>query len=226
MDNEIFAEVDHYIGNLLAKENQALKDATGLIQSENIPDASISANQGKLLQVFALACNAKRILELGTLGAYSTIWLANALPDDGKVITIEFDEHHARVAQKNITNAGLSDKIDLRIGKALDILSNLIATQSEPFDLIFIDADKPPYTEYFQLALKLSRPGTLIICDNVIRNGKVLDTNSSDEKVRGVQRLNAFLSECTAVTATILQTVGVKEYDGMVVAVVNKTEQQ
>jgi predicted O-methyltransferase YrrM len=221
MDHMIFSEVDHYISNLLAYEDQALIQASKRIQSENIPDASISPNQGKLLQVFAMACQAKKVLELGTLGAYSTIWMAKAIPDDGKVITIECDKHHAEVAQKNIDNTGLSHKIDLRLGKALDILPSLIENKEGPFDLIFIDADKPPYTEYFKFALQLARPGSIIVCDNVIRNGQVLDADHADEKVKGVQRLNTFLASCTEVTATILQTVGVKEYDGMVVAVVN-----
>jgi predicted O-methyltransferase YrrM len=169
-----------------------------------------------------ISCNAKNVLELGTLGGYSTIWLARALPDNGKVITIEFDKHHGKVAKQNIENAGLSKKVDLRIGKALNILPKLIAESIEPFDMIFIDADKPPYVEYFEFALQLSRPGTLIVCDNVIREGKVLDKNSTDEKVQGVQRLNKMLSENKKVTATILQTVGIKEYDGIAIAVVNR----
>ncbi len=169
-----------------------------------------------------IACNAKKVLELGTLGGYSTIWLARALPKNGKVITIEVDKHHGEVAQKNIDNAGLSQKVNLKIGKALDILPQIIAENEEPFDMIFIDADKPPYTEYFDFALQLSRPGTLIICDNVIREGKVLDNNTTDEKVQGVQRLNKMLSENKKVTATILHSIGVKEYDGMAIAVVNR----
>jgi predicted O-methyltransferase YrrM len=222
MDNQIFEKVDNYISDLLGIEDQALKSATSLIESNEIPNASISPNQGKLLQILALTCNAKRVLELGTLGAYSTIWLAKALPPDGKVISIEFDPLHYEVAKKNIENAGLSSKVDLRLGKALDILPQIEKEQKEPFDMIFIDADKPPYTEYFQWAIKLSRPGSVIIADNVIRNGKVLDSNSTDEKVQGVQRLNKMLANCPEVTATILQTVGVKEYDGMVIAVVNR----
>lgn len=141
-----------------------------------------------------MACNAKTVLELGTLGGYSTIWIARALPDNGKVITIEVDKHHGML-HKNIDNAGLSQKVELRVGKALDILPQIIAENHDPFDMIFIDADKPPYTEYFEYALQLSRPGTVIICDNVIREGKVLDMNTTDEKVQGVQRLNRMLSE-------------------------------
>jgi caffeoyl-CoA O-methyltransferase len=220
MNNKIFEDVDNYIAGLLGHEDEALKNATREIEAAGIPDASISPNQGKLLQVFATACGAKKILELGTLGAYSTIWMAKTLRQGGKLVTIEFDEHHAAVARKNIAYAKLEDVIDMRVGKALDILPELVSANEGPFDMVFIDADKPPYTEYFQYALKLSRPGTIIICDNVVRNGAVLDANSTDEKVQGVQRLNQFLSTCTEVTATILQTVGVKEYDGMVVAVV------
>jgi len=222
MDTEIFSKVDNYISSLLAPEDTALTDTIKSLDIEGLPQHSVSANQGKFLQVMMIACNAKNVLELGTLGGYSTIWIARALPDNGKVITIEIDKHHGDVAQKNIDNAGLSHKVDLRVGKALDILPQISAESDEPFDMIFIDADKPPYTEYFHYALKLSRPGTLIICDNVIREGKILDNYSSDEKVKGVQRFNKMLSENKEVTATILHTVGVKEYDGMAIAVVNR----
>jgi predicted O-methyltransferase YrrM len=219
---EIFSQVDKYISDLLASEDKALTDTIKSLDDEGLPQHSVSANQGKLLQVLMIACNAQKVLELGTLGGYSTIWLARALPTGGKVTTVEADVHHAAVAKSNIEKAGLSHKVDLKVGKGLDILPQIIAAGEAPFDLIFIDADKPPYTEYFQYALKLARPGTLIICDNVIREGKVLDPHNTDEKVQGVQRLNKMLSECKEVTATILQTVGVKEYDGMVIAVVNR----
>jgi len=225
MNTEIFSQVDKYISDLLAPEDKVLTDTIKSLDTEGLPQHSVSSNQGKFLQVMMIACNAKRVLELGTLGGYSTIWLARALPADGKLITIEADKHHGDVAQKNIDNAGLSQKVDLRVGKALDILPRIIAENEQPFDLIFIDADKPPYTEYFAFALQLSRPGTLIICDNVIREGKVLDKYSTDEKVQGVQRLNKMLSENKKVTATILPSVGVKEYDGMAIAVVNRIEE-
>lgn len=222
MNTEIFSQVDKYINGLLAQEDKALTDTIESLDNEEMPQHSVSANQGKFLQVMMITCNAKKVLELGTLGGYSTIWLARALPENGKVITIEVDKHYGDVAQKNINNAGLSQKVDLRVGKAMDILPNLIAENDDPFDMIFIDADKPPYTEYFEYALQLSRPGTIIICDNVIREGKVLDNNSTDEKVQGVQRFNIMLSENKNVTATILHSVGVKEYDGMAIAVVNR----
>lgn len=225
MDTKIFSEVDKYISNLLAPEDKVLTDTIKSLDKEGLPQHSVSANQGKFLQVMMIACNAKRVLELGTLGAYSTIWMARALPDDGKIISIEVDEHHGEVAQKNIDNAGLSHKVNLKIGKALDILPQIIAEKEQSFDLIFIDADKPPYAEYFEFALQLSRPGTLIILDNVIREGKVLDTTSTDEKVQGVQRLNNMLSENKNVTATILHSAGVKEYDGMAIAVINRIKE-
>lgn len=221
MEADLFSKVDHYIADVLATEDNALTQATTLIRKKGLPDQSISPVQGKLLQVFARACQARRILEVGTFGAYSTICLARALAENGELITIESDDVHAEVALENIRGAGLEQSITLKRGKAKDVLDELIGANATPFDLIFIDADKPPYTEYFQAALKLSRPGSIIICDNVIRNGAVLDTTSQDEKVRGVQRLNTFLKDCKEVTATILQTVGVKEYDGMVIAVVN-----
>ncbi|MCE3229787.1 MAG: O-methyltransferase family 3 [Bacteroidetes bacterium] len=221
MNQEIFEKVDHYISNLLAPEDEALINTTALIEKEKLPNQSISPVQGKMLQVFAKACNAKRILELGTFGAYSTIWLAKALPENGKLITIEFDEIHAKLAKQNIYTANLSHIIEIKTGKASDILNNMIQNREEHFDLIFIDADKPPYAEYFQQVLKLSRKGSIIIFDNVIRAGKVLDENSNDEKVKGVQRLNNLLKDCKEVTATILQTVGMKEHDGMLIAVVN-----
>jgi predicted O-methyltransferase YrrM len=222
MNSEIFSKVDHYISDLLAVEDSALKETIKSLDREGLPQHSVSANQGKFLQVMMMVCDAKRVLELGTLGGYSTIWIARALPEGGKVVTIEVDMHHGAVAQRNIDNAGLSAKVDLRVGNALDILPQIMVEKAAPFDMIFIDADKPPYTEYFEFALELSRPGTLIICDNVIREGKVLDPHSEDEKVQGVLRFNNMLSRNKRVTATILQTVGVKEYDGMAIAVVNR----
>src|SRR5665213_2722945 len=224
MDTEIFEKVDVYISKLLAPEDKALTDTLQSLEKEGLPQISVSANQGKFLQVMAILCNATKILELGTLGGYSTIWLARALPEGGKVITIEFDKHHAEVARKNIDHAGLSQKVDVRVGKALDILPEIIAAKEGPFDMIFIDADKEPYAEYFEQALLLSRPGTLIICDNVIREGKVLDDNSPDERVQGVQRLNEMLGSNKKVTATIVQNVGVEEHDGMALAVVNRIQ--
>ena len=220
MNNKLFEDVDHYISNLLAYEDDALIAATKSLEEAGMPAISVSPNQGKFLQIMALLCNAKNILELGTLAGYSTIWMARALPKEGQLITLEYDPKHAAVAQKNIERAGLASQVDIRVGKALDILPQLYDEKAGPFDMIFIDADKPPYAEYFQWALRLSRPGTLIIADNVIRDGQVLDAAPADDRVVGAQRFNNVLGASNAVTATIVQMVGVKEYDGMALAVV------
>jgi caffeoyl-CoA O-methyltransferase len=221
MEKEIFESVDQYILKLVGGEDEALRAADKSIMEEDLPPISVSANQGKFLHVLAKICRAKKILEIGTLAAYSTIWMARALPQDGKLITLEFDPHHARVAKNNIERAGLSKLVDVRIGKAIELLPQLLANNEGPFDMIFIDADKPPYTEYFQWSLKLAHPGTLIVADNVIREGNVLDPRSTDEMVQGVQRFNEYLSQSKSVTATIIQTVGAKVHDGMALAVVN-----
>lgn len=220
MGMEIFEQVDDYINQLVGGEDDVLRATIQSISDAGIPSISVSANQGKLLQVLAMTCNAKRILEIGTLAGYSTIWMARALPKDGKLISLEYEALHARVAQGNIDKAGLGNVVDIRVGKAIDLLPQLVANNEGPFDMIFIDADKPPYTEYFQWSLKLSRPGTLIVADNVIREGKVLNAKPDDEVVTGVQRFNSFLATSTAVTATIIQTVGSKMHDGMALAVV------
>ncbi len=221
MNQELFESVDQYIGNLLGDEDIVLKDTIKSMIDADIPAISISANQGKFLQVLARLCGAKKILEMGTLGGYSTIWLGRALPPDGLLVTLELEQAHADVAHENIIKAGLDKVVDIRVGKALDLLPQIEAEKTGPFDMIFIDADKPPYTEYFEWALKLSRPGTLIVADNVIREGKVLDDNCTDERVIGVKKFNKALAENKQVTATIIQTVGSKEHDGMTIAIVN-----
>lgn len=221
MSKELFKSVDQYINNLLVNEDDALTATEASISAANIPPISISPNQGKFLHVLARLCNAKKILEIGTLAGYSTIWLARALPQNGRLITLEFDALHADVAHKNIIRAGLDSIVDIRVGKAIDTLPEIETEGIAPFDMIFIDADKSSYTEYLEWALRLSRPGTLIVADNVIREGKVLEPNSSDEMVQGVQRFNDMLAKNTAVTATIIQTVGAKDHDGMAIAIVN-----
>jgi len=220
MAKSIFESVDDYVSGLFGDEDEALRKTVKSIKDENIPQISVSANQGKFLQVLARLCNAKKIVEIGTLAGYSTIWMARALPKSGKLISLELDPHHAEVAKRNISAAGLSDIVDIRLGKAMDSLQQLIKEDAGPFDMIFIDADKPPYKEYFELSLKLARPGTLIIADNVIRDGKVL-LDKTDEMAEGAKRFNAALAGNNAVTATIIQTVGTKEHDGMAIAVVN-----
>lgn len=220
MDQKFFEAVDRYVGQMLAPEDDALQAVSRSIAEAGMPQISISPNQGKFLQVMARLCGARHILEIGTLAGYSTIWMARALPPGGRLITIEFDPKHAGVAQKNLERAGVEKQVDLRIGKALDVLPRLKEENVGAFDLVFIDADKPPYAEYFEWALKLTRPGSLIVADNVIREGKVLDPNTADEMVKGAQRFNALLARTAKVTATIIQTVGAKEHDGMALAVV------
>lgn len=221
MTKEFFGSVDNYINSLVAPQDEALAAAERAIIESGIPQISVSANQGKFLQVLAKLSGARKILEVGTLGGYSTIWMARALPPGGKMITLEIDPKHAEVARKNFEVAGLSNVVEIRLGKAIDTLPKLKADNEGPFDMIFIDADKPPYAEYFQWALKLSRPGTLIVVDNVIREGRVLDPNTTDESARGAARFNKVLSQTEGVTATILQNVGAKEHDGMALIVVN-----
>ena len=221
MDNQIFEKVDDYIVGLFAPEDEPLKQTIQSLEREDIPQISISANQGKFLQVMARLAGAKRILELGTLGGYSTIWMARALPENGRLVTLELEERHAKVAEKNFIAAGVADKVEIIIGKGIDLLQQMIDRNEAAFDMIFIDADKEAYTDYLKLAIKLSRTGTLIIADNVIRAGKVLDESNNDEMVAGVRRFNKALAQDPRVTATIIQTVGCKEHDGMAIAVVN-----
>ncbi len=222
MNNQLFKNVDDYIMKLFATEDSSLINAQKDATDANMPEISITPVQGKLLHTLALTCNAKKILEIGTLGGYSTIWLARALPEDGHLITIELDPHHAEIARENIKRAGLEPKVTIRVGSALEVLPEMVSEKLGPFDMIFIDADKPSYPEYLKYSLQLSRPGTLIIADNVIREGDVLDENSSDERVVGARRFNSMLAEIPALTSIILQTVGAKEHDGMSLAVVNR----
>jgi caffeoyl-CoA O-methyltransferase len=221
MEKEIFKSVDEYITQLYIGPDPVLDLAVRAAEKAKLPPISISPVQGKFLQLLARLCNARKILELGTLAGYSTIWLARALPPNGRLVTVESDPAHAAVAEKNIREAGLDSLVKIRVGKALDILPKIEAERESPFDMIFIDADKPPYTEYLQWALKLSRPGTLIVADNVIREGKVLEPDSEDEMVRGVQRFNKALAEDPRVTSIVVQTVGQKDHDGMAIGIVN-----
>jgi predicted O-methyltransferase YrrM len=220
MNKELFIAVDQYISNLFNSDDASLNLTEQSTKESNIPPISISANQGKFLHLLAKLCKAGKILEIGTLAGYSTIWLARALPASGRLITLEYEQLHADVAQQNIAHAGLSEVVEIRVGKAIDLLPALAEEGAGPFDMIFIDADKPPYTEYLDWAIKLSRPGTLIVADNVIREGKILEEETSDEMVAGVKRFNTALAADNRVTATIIQTVGSKEHDGMALAIV------
>lgn len=217
---ETFTAVDQYYADLLVKADPALEAALQNSDAAGLPSINVSPNAGKLLFLLARLMGARRILELGTLGGYSTIWMARALPADGRLITLEFEAKHAEVARANIARAGLAHLIEIRMGRALDTLPQLAADGSGPFDLIFIDADKQSYPDYFIWALKLSRRGTLIIADNVVRKGAVADPNTTDANVLGVRWMNELIAAEPRVTATAMQTVGVKGYDGLAFALV------
>ncbi len=213
MSKEKWTAVDQYISEQFIPPDPALDSALQAASSAGLPAINVAPNQGKLLMLLARAMGARKILEIGTLGGYSTIWLARALPADGRLITLEFDPKHAEVATKNIARAGLAHIVNVRLGRALDSLPHLIS--EAPFDLIFIDADKTGYADYFHWALKLSRTGTLIVADNVVRDGKIIDANSSDENVQGIRRFNNAVAAEPRVIATAIQTVGSKGYDGL-----------
>lgn len=212
--------VDDYITDLLIPSDSAL-DAT--IQSTidaNLPKINVAPNQGKLLHILAQIQGGNRILELGTLAGYSTIWLARALPPNGKLITLEANPKHAEVARKNIDRAGLSKIVEIRVGEALGTLPKLANEGQLPFDFVFIDADKANIPDYFQWALKLTRRGSVIVVDNVIRKGAIIDADSTDENIQGVRKFNSLLAAESRVKATTIQTVGSKGYDGLTIAFV------
>lgn len=220
MNLEHWTAVDRYITDLLVAPDRDLEAALQTSAEAGLPPINVAPNQGKLLQLLATMQGARKILEIGTLGGYSTIWLARALPADGRLITLEAEPLHAKIAQKNIARAGLEKIVELRQGPALDSLEQLVLEKSGPFDFIFIDADKENYPDYLAWSLKLSRRGTCIIADNVIRNGAVIDPAHEDPRVQGVRRFNELLAAEPRVTATTLQTVGSKGYDGFTLAIV------
>jgi predicted O-methyltransferase YrrM len=220
MAQEQWTAVDRYITDLLVPPDPALDAALTDSAAAELPAINVTPNLGKLLHLLARVQGARNILEVGTLGGYSTIWLARALPPGGRLVTLEVDPKHTEVARKNIARAGLSDVVELRLGRALDTLPKLAAEGRGPFDLIFIDADKPSNADYFTWALKLSRRGSLIVLDNVVRSGAVADPASTDPNVQGARRLFELLAAEPRVTATAIQTVGSKGYDGFAVALV------
>jgi predicted O-methyltransferase YrrM len=220
MTQENWTAVDRYITDLLVPADPILDAALRDSAAAGLPAISVSPNQGKLLMLLAKAQGARRILEIGTLGGYSTIWLARALPPEGHMIMLEIDPKHADVARSNLARAGLSRIVDLRVGRALDALPQLAAERKGPFDFIFIDADKASIPDYFAWALKLSRRGSLIVVDNVVRNGAVADAASTDPSVQGVRRFNEMLAAEPRVSGTAIQTVGSKGYDGFAMVLV------
>src|SRR5215217_2219026 len=219
MTEEIWSAVDRYFSELLVSDDPALEAALAASAAAGLPAINVSPVQGKLLQLLARAIGARNVLEIGTLGGYSTIWLARALPDGGRVISLEADPRHAEVARANIARAGLDTRVEVRLGMALDLLPAL-SERMEPFDFVFIDADKPNNAAYFDWALRLSRPGSIIIVDNVVRDGDVIDAVSDSPTVQGVRRFLERLAAEPRVSATAIQTVGTKGYDGFAFALV------
>ena len=224
MSRELWTAVDGYIGERLIGPDPALDAALRASAEAGLPAIAVSPSQGKLLYLLARALGTRWVLELGTLGGYSTIWLGRALPPDGRLVTLEAEARYAEVARANITRAGLGDLVELRLGPALDTLPQLAAEAPEPFDLVFIDADKQSTPEYFQWALELTRPGSVIVTDNVIRDGALIDTSNEDPVVLGGRRFHELLAADRRgeqrVSATTIQTVGSKGYDGFTLALV------
>ena len=220
MSEELWAKVDDYINEIAIAPDAALEAASAAAVRAQLPPISVTPAHGKLLHLLARAQGAKRILEIGTLAGYSTIWLARAVLPAGQVISLESNEMHAQIARENMLRAGLSGRVEIRVGAALDTLPRLATEKQRPFDFTFIDADRTYLAEYFDWAVKLSHPGSVIIVDNVVRKGTVIDSSSEDANVKGVRRFNDRLKIDARVSATMVQTVGAKGYDGFAMALV------
>ncbi len=220
MTQDTWNAVDSYLTDTLVRPDPALEEALRASEAAGLPAINVSPPQGKFLQLLARIHGARNILEIGTLGGYSTIWLARALPPGGRIITLEIDPKHAAVARENLARAGFANIARVRVGRALDSLDELYHEAEGPFDFVFIDADKPSNPDYFTWALKMSRSGTVIVVDNVVRKGAVADPGSEDAAVRGVRRLNQLMAAEPRISATAIQTVGSKGYDGFAVALV------
>jgi len=220
MTQELWTAVDRYVIENLIPRDPILDKALQANTTAGLPTIDVAPNQGKLLHLLARIQGAKRILEIGTLGGYSTIWLARALPPDGKLVTLEVEARHAEVARANVERAGLSSIVELRLGPAMESLSRLLDEKAPAFDFIFIDADKQNIPGYLEWSLRLSRPGTVIVTDNVIRDGAVIDPQDPDPRVQGVRRFFQMLAADPRIDATALQTVGSKGHDGFTLAIV------
>jgi predicted O-methyltransferase YrrM len=218
MAEKVWQDVDGYYEDLFGLSDPVMEKVLAMSDAGGLPAIQVSPLQGRLLMMLAQMHGARRILEVGTLGGYSTIWLARALPPDGRLVTLEFEPRHAEVAQANIAHAGFSARVEVRLGKAADSLAAMIAAGEAPFDLIFIDADKQGYPAYLEASLKLIRPGGIIIADNMVREGAVVDAQSRDASVRGVRQFNEIVAREKRLCATAIQTVGEKGYDGFVIA--------
>ena len=216
MNQDQWTAVENYFVGALAPPDPALESALKATEAGGLPAISVAPNEGKQLHLLALVRGARSVLEVGTLGGYSTIWLARALPEGGRLVSLEVDPHHAEVARANLANAGLAGVAEVVVGPALQSLPDLVG----PFDLVFIDADKQSNADYFAHAVRLSRPGTVIVVDNVVRDGAVIDESSDNAAVQGVRRLVDLVSAEPRVSATVIQTVGSKGYDGYLLAVV------
>ncbi len=220
MTEATYENVDRYLSSVFSASDPILEAALAASTAAGLPEIQVSPPQGKLLHILARLQNARSILEIGTLGGYSAIWLARALVPGGRLITLEADPKHAEIARANIARAGLTDAVEIRLGRALETLPRLAAEGRGPFDLVFIDADKPSNPDYFAWALKLTRRGSLIIVDNVVRKGEVLDGESADPNIQGTRRVLEMMAAEPRVSATAIQTVGVKGHDGFAIAVV------
>jgi predicted O-methyltransferase YrrM len=220
MTDDLWSKVDSYISETLVKTDSALNTALATSEAAGLPAINVAPNHGKLLHILARLVNARTILEIGTLGGYSTIWMARALQPGGRLITLEFEPKHADLAKANIARAGLAHVVDVRLGVALETLPKIAAENIAPFDLIFIDADKVSTPDYFQWAMKLSRVGTLIVVDNVVRKGEVANAKTDDPAVRGMRGFIELAAAEPRVIATAIQTVGAKGYDGFSIALV------
>jgi predicted O-methyltransferase YrrM len=220
VNEKLWTAVDDYITGMLLPADTVLEAALEASRAAGLPPIAVTPAQGKLLHILARLQGARRILEIGTLGGYSTIWLGRALPADGKLLTVEVNPEYAKIAWENISRAGLDAVVDLRLGPALETLPQIVAEGAGPFDLIFIDADKHNIPKYFEISCGLSRHGSLIIVDNVVRDGRVLDAKSHDPDIQGIRRFNQLLSRKQGVCATALQTVGAKGYDGFAILLV------
>lgn len=220
MSDDVYTAVDEYLEGLFGPSDPILDAVLERCRAAGLPPIQVSAAHGRLLQVLALTRDATSILEIGTLGGYSTIWLARALPPEGRVVSLEYEPRHATVARENLTMAGLGDVVEVRVGAGLELLDELVEAGAPPFDMVFIDADKAAYDRYLASALRLARPGTLIVADNVVRHGEVAQAPGDDGSVAGLQRFNAALAGDERLVAAFVQQVGVKGHDGMAVAVV------
>lgn len=220
MSTKTWTAVDNYIVSSLFEADPILDAVLAANHDQGLPAIDVSPAQGKLLSLLARIQGARRILEIGTLGGYSTIWMARGLPSGGKIVTLELDPHHAKVARSNFERAGVSEKVELRVGPALQSLATLASENAGSFDLIFIDADKPNNPNYLAWAMKLSRPGTVIVCDNVIRDGAVVNEDGRDANVEGARAAFAFIGGDKRLDGTAIQTVGAKGYDGFAIATV------